>query len=266
MAAVILVSILIAIITACFLFAQRQFRCKKAKSGTQHYKDAKMESIVELAGGMAHNLLNPLTVSLASVQLLLSKYQSGSQEYIDLKRIEVSTYRCVDIINSLLYYSYNFGPEFTEISLSEVLNKALYIARNDIEICKVKVVTSMEDESLKIFGNLLQLEQAFMNIIDNALDAMPEGGTLTISINRKNGNVEIKFTDTGKGMAESVREKIFNPFFTTKKPGEGIGLGLYICQRIIDKHGGSIQVTSREGKGSEFVINLPENSLTTNKK
>ncbi len=102
-----------------------------------------------------------------------------------------------------------------------------------------------------------QLNQVFMNILSNAIDAIVEKGTITISTSKSNGSIRVSIKDTGRGIPEDIQSKIFEPFFTTKEVGQGTGLGLSICHSIIEKHNGSIQVKSEIGKGTEFEIMLP---------
>jgi signal transduction histidine kinase len=102
-----------------------------------------------------------------------------------------------------------------------------------------------------------QLNQVFMNILSNAIDAIDDKGTITISTSKSNGTIRVSIKDSGRGIPENIQSKIFEPFFTTKEVGQGTGLGLSICHSIIEKHHGSIEVKSKVGNGSEFVIGLP---------
>ena len=102
-----------------------------------------------------------------------------------------------------------------------------------------------------------QLNQVFMNILSNAIDAIDNKGIITISTSKSNGSIRVSIKDTGRGISEDIQSKIFEPFFTTKEVGQGTGLGLSICHSIIEKHNGSINVKSEVGKGSEFVITVP---------
>ncbi len=111
-----------------------------------------------------------------------------------------------------------------------------------------------------------QLNQVFMNILSNAVDAIQDKGTITISTSKSNGSIRISIKDAGGGIPEDIQSKIFEPFFTTKEVGHGTGLGLSICHSIIEKHNGSIDVKSEVGKGSEFVIVLPVKQSKKNKK
>ena len=114
---------------------------------------------------------------------------------------------------------------------------------------------SRETPPLKIDPD--QIQQVFLNLVLNARDAMPEGGSLDISIQQSNGHVEMRFADTGHGIDPGVRDKLFDPFFSTKGPTKGTGLGLSICYSIIKDHGGTIEVDSEQGKGTRFIIRIP---------
>ena len=108
-----------------------------------------------------------------------------------------------------------------------------------------------------VMGDRGKLEQVFINILSNSLEAMPEGGRLVISSSEKNGLIEVRLSDTGTGIAEEDAARIFDPFFTTKEIGEGTGLGLSICYGIIKQHGGDIEISSAEGRGTTVTVTLP---------
>jgi signal transduction histidine kinase len=118
----------------------------------------------------------------------------------------------------------------------------------------VKVINAISEEfTLKIDKN--KIERVFINLIKNSIDAMPKGGTITLSCIQKDGNVEIAFADTGEGIPEEIMPKIFSPLFTTK--AQGMGFGLSICKRMVEAHGGTIKVKTEKGKGTVFKVTLP---------
>jgi signal transduction histidine kinase len=163
------------------------------------------------------------------------------------KNIEYSN----KIINDLLDYSRDIKLEVTEITPKELTREALALValpRN------VQVINLTGDEP-KMKADIDRLKRTFANVIRNAFDAMPAGGTLTIRCRKLDGNLDFIFTDTGVGMTKDVLEKLWRPLFTTK--AKGMGFGLPICKRIIEAHGGKITVESTVGKGSTFTVTIP---------
>jgi len=155
------------------------------------------------------------------------------------------------IINDLLEYSKELQLELTKTTPKSIMREALSQVKfpNDIQI-----LDSTQSQP-KIKADAEKMKRAFINIIKNAIDAMPKGGKLTITSKESDGNLEIAFTDTGKGMSKDILEKIWTPLFTTK--AKGMGLGLPICKRIIEAHGGYISVESTVGKGTTFTVTVP---------
>ena len=222
----------------------------------QMIQAAKLAAVGELAGGIAHEINNPLQILLGHIQLI----QIGR----DLpKRIEIvreQVEKIAQITRRLLNFSrkvpedFKFEPVNINFAIQEILTLVSYQFKyNDIE-----VVLKLDPALPLIYGNKVYLQQVFLNLMINAKDAMQNGGKLTIETLSEGGNVVIKFTDTGIGIPPEIREKIFEAFFTTKG-SRGTGLGLSISRWIIKKHSGEIKVESEVGKGSTFIIVLPLN-------
>jgi signal transduction histidine kinase len=155
------------------------------------------------------------------------------------------------IINDLLEYSREIKLEQTETTPKAIMNEALALVR----IPKNMQVLDLTTDTPRIEADVGKLKRAFVNIIKNAVDAMPKGGKLTLRSKRSKTNVEFTFTDTGVGIPKEVAEKIFTPLFTTK--AKGMGFGLPICKRNIEAHGGHITVQSKVGKGTTFTVTMP---------
>lgn len=217
----------------------------------------KMSSLGLMAGGIAHELNNPLTHILGFSQLMLNETDKSSQQYEDLKDIVTSALRCKDIISELLTYARQEKSEFKPVKINGTIEAAVVLMRHRIYHSKIKIIKNLSPGLPVIYGNTQQLEQVFINMMTNASDAMPQGGNLTVTTAVQNGMVEISFADTGVGIPDEIVRKIFDPFFTTKPVGKGTGLGLSICIGIIDKHKGRINVKSTPGGGSTFTIALP---------
>lgn len=168
-----------------------------------------------------------------------------------LEIIERGIERSDKIINDLLDYAREMYLELQVQQVQEILMDALALVGVPE---KVNVVNSISD-GITIRMDKNKMERVFINLINNGVDAMPKGGTMTISCKRVNSRVEISFADTGVGIPEEIRSKLFSPLVTTK--AQGMGFGLAICKRIIEAHGGTITVETAKGKGTIFMVTLP---------
>ena len=141
--------------------------------------------------------------------------------------------------------------------MNELIGGILLVMDKQMRESNIKVETAFDDEIPEIMASTNQMRQVLLNILKNAKEAMPKGGVLTVWTNRENHHVLIHIQDTGVGIPEGIRDKIFEAFFTTKQKVKGVGLGLSVCYGIIKDHGGEIRVESEEGKGTTFTIRLP---------
>jgi len=172
-----------------------------------------------------------------------------------IESIKNGTERTTQIVNGLRTFSRLDEHVLKIADIHEGLDSTLILLRNRYK-SRIEINKAYGDiPSVECFPG--QLNQVFMNIISNSIDAIKDKGVITISTSKLNGFIQINIKDSGSGMPENITAKIFDPFYTTKEVGEGTGLGLSISHGIIEKHGGSIKVQSEEGKGSEFIINLP---------
>jgi PAS domain S-box-containing protein len=213
----------------------------------------RLAAIGELAGMVGHDLRNPLQ-SIKSAAYFLKKKGAALQEdqaKAMLEAIEKGVDHSDKIINDLLDYSRNMHLELQVNSVRNVLIDALTML---IIPESVKIINTVSEEpTFRIDKN--KIERVFINLVKNAIDAMPKGGTITINCKQANGSVDITFADTGTGIPEESMPKIFSPLFTTK--AQGMGFGLAICKRIIEAHGGTIAVETEKGKGATFKVTLP---------
>jgi two-component system NtrC family sensor kinase len=221
----------------------------------------KMSALGQLAGGLAHEINNPLSGILGLTQLVLEKTPEDSQSNQDLKDIEKAVFRCKKIITSLLSFAHQdkFHPE--PVNVNEALEETLTLCARQMELKRVRIDRHFGESLPMVNADFQQLMQVFLNLLTNARDAMPEGGTIAVTtrgayIGPKE-TVEIAISDTGAGIPGAILGKIFDPFFTTKPVGKGTGLGLSVCLGIINKHNGAITARSEAGKGSTFTITLP---------
>jgi signal transduction histidine kinase len=225
----------------------------------------KLATVGTLAGGVAHEINNPLTAILTNVQMLLV---SGSEVDAKLDReslqlIEEATKRCRTIVQKLMAYAKKplEAANVTELDLSKVINNVVSFLGYQLEQENIKInINAKKKDSCLVIGNHNELEQVLINIILNARDAikrMKKGGIIDILVSQDNGWIKIQIKDEGIGIPKEIMPKIFDPFFTTKDVGKGLGLGLSICQTIMEKHGGSITVQSEVNKGSVFTLRIP---------
>lgn len=228
----------------------------KAKT-EQLIQTRKLAFIGHFASGVAHEINNPLGGILNCTRMLLSSpaVKGERRQYLEL--ILKGLIRIEDIIRQLLTFSHQrrFEPQLTDVHA--VLQAALTFTEYRVREQRVEIKKAWSFSVPQIIAEPSQLQQVFMNIIKNALDAMPHGGELRIETGKKNEHILIAFADTGGGIKKEDISRIFDPFFTTKEVGEGIGLGLSVSYGIIQQHEGSIRVESKEGAGTTITIVLP---------
>ncbi len=222
----------------------------------------KMSALGQLAGGLAHEINNPLSGILGLTQLVLENTKPDSQNFTDLKDIEKAVYRCKKIIVSLLSFARQEKTRVEPVSVNEIIEETLTLCARQMELKNVRITKVFADGLPMINGDYQQLMQVFLNLFTNARDAMPEGGELTVetSLLKSPAGGELVMTaisDTGTGIKPEILNRVFDPFFTTKPVGKGTGLGLSVCLGIINRHNGTIRAHSRPGGGSTFTISLP---------
>jgi two-component system NtrC family sensor kinase len=219
----------------------------------------KLASLGKLAAGIAHEINNPLGGILIYSHLLLEDTSKNSPYYENLKKIVKETSRCKDIVRGLLEFARPKEPEMSLTDINDLVNQSLAIIEHQALFQNIKIRKFYSPDLPKIVADRAQLQQVFTNIIINAAEAMEGNGTLTLktSLDGKGKQINIQFSDTGHGMKEEDRKRLFEPFFSTKEVGQGTGLGLAISYSIIQKHQGTIDVTSEVNKGATFLVKLP---------
>ncbi|HEA47505.1 MAG TPA: hypothetical protein ENH97_03770, partial [bacterium] len=230
----------------------------------QLVQSGKMATAGRLAGGVAHELNNPLGGILGFTQAALLDTKEDDQIYKDLKAIEEAALHCKEIVSGLLNFSRQTKGEFKEVDVNKAIEATLALVNHQTKLQNIEIVKDLSSRLSKVTGNFNQLQQVFLNMVTNARDAMPEGGKLFITTRNiaRGKKVEATFLDTGSGIPEEHMDKLFEPFFTTKDPGKGVGLGLSVSYGIIKDHGGEIEVKNRKGAGVEFRIILPARRIT----
>jgi len=235
---------------------------KEKEKEEQRYNLEKLASMGTLAAGVAHEINNPLGIILGFSDILIEKARPDSEEHAHLKTIEKQALNAKKVVENLLRFARysEHKEEFLDVNSS--IETILSVVKNTLFLNKIDLEQRLQKDLPNIKADAGELEQVFLNIINNAIQAMNEGGTLTIQTMIQNSNVEIRLSDTGEGIAKEHRSRIFDPLFTTKKVGEGTGLGLSVSYGIITKYGGTITFETKtknesDKPGTTFIISLP---------
>lgn len=229
---------------------------KRKEMESRMMQAERLASVGRLAAGVAHQINNPLANISITAQMLLAK-KGNSADAQDLKLIVDQAEAASKITHDLLDFSRAREPRMEMLSVNDEILKVLKLLSSQLSINEIKVEHNLDSALPEISGDVKQLQQVFVNIINNAVEAMPKGGTLKIATQTQDGYVEVRISDTGIGIPEKHLGKIFDPFFTTKEVGKGTGLGLSVAHGIVEKHGGSIGVESKLNRGTTFIIKLP---------
>jgi len=221
----------------------------------------KLKAIGTLTAGVAHELNNPINNIILTASVLQEDFRDLSEaECLHLVNDLVGeSERAQKIVRNLLDFARESEVELESHKVQDIVEETLRLAGNQIKLAKVKVEGEVEEHLAAVYGDRQQLEQVFLNLVLNALDAMPGGGVLRIKLCNTDDRefVAIQFEDTGVGIPKQHLRDIFDPFFTSKKAAKGTGLGLSVSLGIVQRHGGDIRVESEVGKGSVFTVLLP---------
>jgi signal transduction histidine kinase len=214
-------------------------------------RQEKLAAVGQLASTVGHELRNPLGVIMNVLNLL--EVAAGENDMVrrHLATAKRETSAATLIVSDLLDYSAGREPMLTAVQVADLISEALSVVPAPAGV----EVAERSDQELVITADRDQLRQALLNLITNGFDAMPDGGTLTVSAASAGGSAKITVTDTGIGMSDETRQNIFTPFFTGKV--RGIGLGLAVTKRVVEAHGGTITVASTPSVGSTFTITVP---------
>ena len=228
----------------------------------------KMASLGKLSASVVHEINNPIAGILNLLMLLKRVIQEGSVNKEDLQQfsqylnlMETETRRIGRIVSNLLAFSRQSRMRVKHVDLNRIIEKTLFLNSNLLKINGIKVEKDLGRDLPEIMGSEDQLQQVFMNLVSNAVEAMDssEENVLRVKTEHslKNGRIIARVRDTGVGISKENRAALFEPFFTTKKRGKGVGLGLSVVYGIIEDHKGTISVESEVGKGTTFVVELP---------
>jgi len=240
---------------------------KKAASDEMLMQSSKMAALGKMAAGIAHEINNPLAVigeKAGWIKDLLGMEDVAKSENLQeladaVNKIEYHVVRAKTVTHRLLGFARRMEPLTERVNINTVLDESIDFLENEARYRNIDIQTNYAPSLPLITTDQSQVQQVFLNIINNAIDAIGKDGEITITTGttRKNNEISVEISDNGPGMPKDVLQKIFDPFFTTKEVGKGTGLGLSISYSIIEKLGGRILVASDEGKGTTFTIYLP---------
>jgi signal transduction histidine kinase len=214
----------------------------------------RLAMIGKLAAGVAHELNNPLDGVLRFVNLAIEGLPKDSQQIPYLLEARRGLRRMADIVRDLLQFSRNANVDATHEDAERLARDAVVQVAGNAQHRRIETTFDFPPMGVPLPRGMFQV---FGNLAKNAVDAMPQGGTLGVAARLANGRVKIEVSDTGTGIPEEIRDRIFEPFFTTKEVGKGTGLGLPICQRIVERLGGTLAIETEVGRGTTVVIDLP---------
>ncbi len=221
----------------------------------QMLQAAKLAAVGELAASIVHEIKNPVQILVMQMNLVMTDRLQGDWKGM----LDTQIKRLAEITKRLMNFSHSVGEEYEyePLDVNKELKFITDIIAHDYRNNNISVEFKLAENLPTIPGSVNHLQQVFLNMLINARDAMPKGGTMTVSTEMKDFRAIIRFSDTGTGISQENMSKLFTPFFTTKEAGKGTGLGLSICNKIISNHKGDIRAESEEGKGTTFIITLP---------
>jgi signal transduction histidine kinase len=243
--------------STCARLAQSHEQLASAQERLVHTE--KLASMGQLSAGVAHEINNPLGTILIYSHMLLKGLKQQDPNRTDLEMIVGEATRCRNIVRSLLDFARQSRVSKTPTDVAKLIAGVVAVAEPKAAPTNVRVTCDIPPNLPTMMLDETQVTQALVNLVDNGIDAISGGGHVNISarLDEKGRHVEIKVTDTGRGMPRESLSKLFTPFFTTKEMGKGTGLGLAIVYGVVKMHSGDISVESEEGKGSAFTIRLP---------
>lgn len=230
---------------------------EKKRIGRQMVQQEKLASIGLLAAGVAHEINTPLTGIVSYAQFLIQDPQLSEDQRELLDLMLNQSERATHIVSSLLNFSRKENQPKGPVDVVAVLEQTLKFLHHQLQKNGVQVQCLFPDGGAYLEGLGNQIQQVFVNLIVNAKDAMPTGGTLKIEVSAGDAFIDLRFIDAGTGMDWQTQKRIFDPFFTTKEVGKGTGLGLSVVYNIVQEHGGHIEVESKVGRGSIFYLRFP---------
>lgn len=223
----------------------------------QLIQSAKMTSLGVMAGGIAHEIRNPLGICSAAAQLMLAVPDDRELQKECAQRIHENIKRAALVIENLLKFARPPEEQYQLVDLNQVVEESLALVSNQARNQHIRTQFAPNYKAPHVMANSSLLQQVFTNLLLNACHAMNEGGEIMVTLTATDSWVSVEFRDTGAGIEPEALGKIFDPFYTTRPVGQGTGLGLPISYSIVEQHGGRIEVKSKVGVGSSFIVHLP---------
>ncbi len=217
----------------------------------------RLATIGQLAAGVAHEMNEPLSSVLGFAQLALKASGTPQSVADDLREIVAASLRAREIVKKLLLFARQTPPKKVTLNLNEMVEEALFLLEAGCEKQGIRLMRHLATDLPTVEADAVQMRQVLVNLTVNAMQAIAAEGTVTVETRTEAQHVVLSVTDSGHGMSPEIMSKVFNPFFTTKDPGEGTGLGLSVVHGIVTAHGGTIDAESRKGEGSRFIVRLP---------
>ncbi len=268
--AIIISGILAIILTTVFTTRLTVNRLMQADTrmnelNAQLVQSDKMAALGKMAAGVAHEINNPLAVIIQKtgwMQDLLAdedfRDSKNIEEYkTSIKKIEEHVERARKVVHNMLGYARRMEPQLEDVDINQTLDQTISFLENYSRINNIEIQKDLSDDLPIIASDQAQLQQVFLNLISNSIDAIGKEGLIEVKSRRINSKIQVSISDNGPGIPEDKQKMVFDPFFSTKEMGKGTGLGLWVSYNIIDKMGGTITLESKKGVGSTFIVSIP---------
>jgi signal transduction histidine kinase len=262
-------SVLLALFGLELFYATLEELSEKTKMNLRLIQSERLASVGRLAGGVAHEILNPINIISGRAQLLMMEKQLDPRLHKTLEIINEQTKRVASVVNDLRQFSYKPKGGRVILNLHELLDRMLTLLQYELRVNTIDIIKQFHAVCPLVLGANDQLGQGFLNIISDIIDAMPDGGTLTVSTStiqrRERSYIEIRFSDTGTGVSHDEADKRFDPFYTTDEKRLRTGLGLFVSYGIMRDHDGTTWIDTSAPDGATFVVELPVTDKTEEK-